>query len=64
VLAGDLRQIGRYHMDEGQLDRARAAYRHSLRYSVSGKAVVGALTLSIPGVAGAVRRFDGLVRSH
>ena len=64
VLAGDLRQIGRYHMDEGQLDRARVAYRRSLRYSVSGKAVVGALTLSIPGVSGAVRRFDGLVRSR
>ncbi len=64
VLAGDLRQIGRYHMDEGQLDRARSAYRRSLRYGVSGKAVVGALTLSIPGVSGAVRRFDGLVRSR
>jgi glycosyltransferase involved in cell wall biosynthesis len=64
VLADDLRQIGRYHMDAGRLDRAHAAYRRSLRYSVNGKAVVGALTLSIPGVAGAVRRIDGLVKSH
>jgi glycosyltransferase involved in cell wall biosynthesis len=63
VLAGDLRQIGRYHMDEGRLDRARAAYRRSLRYSLSGKAVLGAVTLSVPAVAGAVRRIDGLVRS-
>jgi glycosyltransferase involved in cell wall biosynthesis len=60
VLAGDLRQIGRYHMDEGRLDRARAIYRDSLRYGVSAKALVGALTLSIPGLAGAVRRVDGL----
>jgi O-antigen/teichoic acid export membrane protein/glycosyltransferase involved in cell wall biosynthesis len=62
VLAEDLRQIGRYYMDEGRLDHARAAYRRSLRYGASGKAAVGALTLSIPGLGGAVRRIDDLLR--
>lgn len=64
VLAGDLRQIGRYYMDAGQIDRARKAYRRSLRYGVSAKAVLGALTLSVPGLAGAVRHMDAMVRAR
>jgi hypothetical protein len=63
VLAGDLRQIGRYYLDEGRLDHACGAYRRSLRYEISGKAIVGAFSLSIPGLAGAVRRLDGLLRT-
>jgi hypothetical protein len=64
VMAGDLRQIGRYYLDEGQLARAGVAYRRSLRYGISAKALVGATTLSIPGLAGAVRRVDALTRGR
>ncbi|HEY2631527.1 MAG TPA: glycosyltransferase [Solirubrobacteraceae bacterium] len=63
VMADDLRQIGRYHLDEGRLDRAGSAYRRSLRYGLSARALVGALALGVPGLGGAIRRVDTAARS-
>lgn len=63
VMADDLRQIGRYYLDEGRLGRAGNAYRRSLRYGLSARALVGAFTLGVPGLRDAVRRVDTLARS-
>ena len=60
VLAGDLRQIGRYHLDEGRHDRARLAYGRSLRYKITAKAIVASLMLSAPGGGRAVHRLSAL----
>jgi PST family polysaccharide transporter len=49
VLSGDLRQIGRYHLDSGRLEEARRAYRASLRYRPSAKAALAVLALRLPG---------------
>jgi len=49
VLAGDLRQVGRYHLDAGRLGEARRAYLSSLRYRPSFKGAVAALALALPG---------------
>lgn len=63
VMADDLRQIGRYHLDAGRLGRAAGAYRRSLRYGLSPRALLGAVALGVPGLGGAVRRLDALARS-
>ncbi len=49
VLAADLRQIGRYHLDAGRSAEARAAYRASLRHRPSAKALLAVIALSLPG---------------
>jgi lipopolysaccharide exporter len=49
VLAGDLRQIGRYLLESGDLDDARRAYRASLRYRTSAKALLAVMALRLPG---------------
>jgi glycosyltransferase involved in cell wall biosynthesis len=61
VLAGDLRQIARYHMDEGRRREARRAFRKSLAFRRDLKGVVGAAALSVPGGVRAIdvaRRFS------
>jgi hypothetical protein len=49
VLAADLRQIGRHHLDAGRSTEARAAYRASLRHRPSPKALLAVAALTLPG---------------
>ncbi len=49
VLSGDMRQVGRYYLDSGRLEEAQRAYRASLRYRLSAKAVLAVLALKLPG---------------
>jgi glycosyltransferase involved in cell wall biosynthesis len=49
VLAADLRQIGRYHLDAGHPAEARTAYRGSLRHRPSLKALLAVAALTLPG---------------
>ena len=56
TLADDLRRIGRSHLGQGDVPRARAAYRASLRQRPNPAAAAWALALSVPGASGPLRR--------
>lgn len=61
VLAEDLFKIGRYHVDEGRPGEARDAFRWSLRYRRTPRALVWTIVLTLP--EGARRRTgNGFVR--
>jgi len=62
VLAGDLRQIGRYYFDAGRRRDAFAAYRGSLAHKLTAKGVAATAALSLPGGSRALRLLEAVVR--
>jgi glycosyltransferase involved in cell wall biosynthesis len=63
VLAGDLRQIARFHMDAGRRRDARRAFRASLAYRRDLRGCIGTAALSVPGGVHAIDRARRLYPS-